>query len=655
MKRLLYSLWLAVGAIVCSSCADYLDVDRYFYDQVSVDSAFSKRVYTEGWLHSAYNTMLYVGEFSEPFRWASDDLYHPDMKDYQEGNYSADNQLSDSQESESRLWKYYEGIRKASTFINNVDRCPELTMDERADMKAQVRFLRAYCYWGLIRVYGPVPLIPLEGQDVNLSYEELSLPRERFDVLVDFIDKELAEAARSLPTKRTVNNLGRPTRGAALGLRARVLLYAASPLFNGNTDLFNVKDCYGNQLVSQEYDENKWARAAAAAKDLIELSKNANLYELYTVAPKATSLPSTRPPYHEEYSNKKYPDGWEDVDPLLSYKSIFDGTILGSKNQELIFTRSSKGHLNINRWNEELMPKTLKGNNKLAVTQKMVDAYAMNTGWYPITGYEADGTPIVEPLSGYELASELEKSSWIYPSGGWSNKADFEIEAPNMYKDREPRFYVTVFFGGNQWLHGNSATSISFAKGGNGNKSHDYPKSGYLCNRFYDHKLNSSEGQWGNITFPVFRLGEIYLNFIEAVLECKKNGVALDPSYEALAMEKWADLRKRAGLDPITSIYGQVSTEELIQLCRKERQIELAFERHRYFDTRTWMIATQTDNGKMYGMNTSCPLDAGMKGTETPDGFWERTAFETRVFQNKHYLYPFSQRELDRKKLLTQN
>lgn len=139
------------------------------------------------------------------------------------------------------------------------------------------------------------------------------------------------------------------------------------------------------------------------------------------------------------------------------------------------------------------------------------------------------------------------------------------------------------------------------------------------------------------------------------MLECKKNGVALDPSYEALAMEKWADLRKRAGLDPITSIYGQVSTEELIQLCRKERQIELAFERHRYFDTRTWMIATQTDNGKMYGMNTSCPLDAGMKGTETPDGFWERTAFETRVFQNKHYLYPFSQRELDRNKLLTQN
>lgn len=71
------------------------NVDKYFYDQVSLDSAFSKRVYVDGWLSSAYSVMDYIGEYREPFRWASDDLYHPDMKDYVEGNYSADNQLSD--------------------------------------------------------------------------------------------------------------------------------------------------------------------------------------------------------------------------------------------------------------------------------------------------------------------------------------------------------------------------------------------------------------------------------------------------------------------------------------------------------------------------------------------------------------------------------
>ena len=398
MKRILYTILLAIGTLSFSSCTDYINVDKYFYDQVSLDSAFSKRVYVEGWLSSAYSVMDYIGEYREPFRWASDDLYHPDMKDYVEGNYSADNQLGDEAEArkgESRLWKYYEGIRKASTFIVNVDRCPELTMDEIADMKGQARFLRAYCYWALIRVYGPVPLIPLEGLDVNLSYEELSLPREHFDNLVDFIDQELAESARSLPTKRTVNNLGRPTRGAALGLRSRVLLYAASPLFNGNTDFFNVKDCYGNQLVSQTYDETKWAKAAAAAKDVIELAKASGLYELYVVAPKATVLPSQRPPHNALYSDKNYPEGWADVDPLLSYKSNFDGTILGSKNPELIFTRTRIGTGHINDWAYQSTPKTLKGNNRLAVTQKQVDAYAMNDG-RSITEAEATGDYVTQ-------------------------------------------------------------------------------------------------------------------------------------------------------------------------------------------------------------------------------------------------------------------
>ena len=121
MRKNLYALLLALGTLSFVSCTDYINVDKYFYDQISVDSAFSKRVYVDGWLTSVYSVMNHIGEYSEPFRWASDDLYHPDMKEYVEGNYSADNQLSDAKREESRLWKYYEGIRKASTFIDNVD------------------------------------------------------------------------------------------------------------------------------------------------------------------------------------------------------------------------------------------------------------------------------------------------------------------------------------------------------------------------------------------------------------------------------------------------------------------------------------------------------------------------------------------------------
>ena len=307
-------------------------------------------------------------------------------------------------------------------------------------------------------------------------------------------------------------------------------------------------------------------------------------------------------------------------------------------------------------WGVTTVPTGIAGTayGGIGPTQQLVDAYAMNDGRYPIIGYNSQGMPKVDDESGYDVENEFAKSDWEYPASGWSSFDNYWINAPNMYKGREPRFYVTVFFSGNKWLHGNSSTSISFAKGGNGNKAHDYPKSGYLCNRFYDHYQNSASDNWGNITFPVFRLGEIYLNFIESVLECKKREVTLPDNYYNEAMEKWADLRNRAGVPPITEVYPNASTEELIELCRKERRIELAFERHRYFDTRTWMIAEQTDAGNMYGMNTSYP-QGNLDPTQTPDGFWERSVFETRVFNKNHYLYPFAQREIDRNKLLVQN
>ncbi|MFA6834668.1 MAG: RagB/SusD family nutrient uptake outer membrane protein, partial [Bacteroidaceae bacterium] len=246
-------------AFMCSatSCGDFLDVDEYFYDQMSLDSAFSKREYVEGWFSNAFEHMASdIGEWRGNFKYASDDMFTYDQgssKDYQNGNYSAENQLG-----EDNLGRLYEAVRKASTFLNNVHKCKELSYTEVADYQGQARFLRAYAYWALLRKYGPIPIIPEEGLDVSLSYEELSLPRAHFDDVVDVIEKDLIQAARVLPSVRPVNNLGRPTRGAALALRARVLLYAASPLFNGNEDFYNLKDKEGNVLVSLEYDESKW-------------------------------------------------------------------------------------------------------------------------------------------------------------------------------------------------------------------------------------------------------------------------------------------------------------------------------------------------------------------------------------------------------------
>ena len=194
-----------------------------------------------------------------------------------------------------------------------------------------------------------------------------------------------------------------------------------------------------------------------------------------------------------------------------------------------------------------------------------------------------------------------------------------------MYQNREPRFYVTVYYPGSGWKHGTTVGIATFAAGGPGNTTHDYPQTGYMVNKWYDHNQDSYQGQWGDMTFPTFRYGEIILNYIEAVLECEANGVSGPDVSHDLAMTLWTDLRGRSGMEPIEEVYPGASIEELIDLCHRERQVELAQEGLR------------------------------VKDTNVPAAMWTRAVTETRVFRNNHYLYPFLQRELDRNKVLVQN
>ena len=654
MKKLVYYILLSISALSFSACTDYINVDKYFYDQVSLDSAFSKRIYVDGWLSSAYSVMNKLGEYKEPFRWASDDLYHPDMKEYVEGSYSADKPKGDENAGESRLWKYYEGIRKASTFLDDVDRCPELTMDEIADMKGQARFLRAYCYWALIRVFGPVPLIPLEGLDADLSYEELSLPRTHFDEIVSFIDTELAETARLLPMRRTVNNLGRPTRGAALGLRARVLLYAASPLYNGNLDFFNVVDNKGNQLISQTYDESKWAKAAAAAKDVIELAKTSGLYELYTIAPKIGTLDMYRPPVHPEYSTKDYPDGWANIDPLLSYKSNFDGSVQGSKNPELIFTRTSDGTGTINDWMYQALPRTISGNNRLCVTQKQVNAYAMN-----------DGRTISEAAN-----------TGDYVTTGFTTEAYSEnnpflpAKVSLMYNKREPRFYASIAYNGSVWEAASASEpryrnqQIFYYRGTEDGKQgfkEECPLTGMTLKKFYNSEDSRTDGGYViEKTEMTIRYAEILLIYAEALNELSEGEVYHLKTYSNEDVEIKRDedemryaikrIRMRAGVPDYTNETYKNQADFRVKL-KRERQVELLGENSmRYFDLRRWKDALTEENQLLQGCNINDD------DTYIAD-FYKETPVSSvhKVFEQRMYLFPFPTYELKRNVNLTQN
>lgn len=621
---------LVLFTLTTISCDDFLD--RQEDEQLTFEKIWLSRSYTKQyWI----NTMSFIPKEassvygdSNPFIGGSDECAVAFNRAFRYINFGTWNPSNIPYASSTvGFASLYNGIRECNIFMQNVDKCsdPLATKEELAQWKVQARFARAYYYFHLMRCWGAVYLLGDELIDFTLTTEELSRPRNTWEECVNYVVSEL-QACISDPAMSStwLNDVeyGLATKGTCQALISRLTLYSARPLFNGNTMYAGVKnpvtDLYpelsGVTLFPQTFDSNKWKVAADAARTVIATG----IYSLYRVA--------SNNPYDNYY-----------------------GVTNQVWNSEIIW---STGYRNRYEIAVGTVPTAIGGvaYGGTGPTQQQVDAYAMNTGRYPITDYENTGTPVIDAQSGYPTAEEeLEQKAWTYPAcvGGTA----YTLTAPLMYKDREPRFYVSVCFSGQYWRAGSSNTKVAFALGCNSNKSHDYPKAGYLINRIYDHTLNSASGVWGNITFPTMRLAEIYLNYIEAVLECKRHGVSLSTDYETLAMEKWADLRDRVGLKPITDVYPGATTTELIELCRRERRVELVFEEHRFFDTRTWMIATKTDGGPMYGMNVLAPGN----GDVTPDDYWKRTTFETRVFKNNHYLYPFAQSELNKNKLLTQN
>ena len=653
MKKILLYIFLPIVAGgMFSSCADYLDVDKYFYDQLSIDSAFSKRKYVDGWLSNAFEPIQYITEGEGMRRWMSDDIVKYEGRDYQNGNYSATTNNGDS---ENLLYKAYEAVRKASTFIDNVDRCGELTEVEKADMKGQMRFIRAYAYWSLIRHFGPVPLIPEHGLDVSLSYEELSLPRASLDEIVAFIDQDLVVAARSLPMVRTVNNMGRPTRGAALALRARILLWVASPLMNGNRDLFNVKDNRGRQLVPQEYDESKWAKAAAAAKEVMDLG----IYELYTIEPSPDTPEYERPPYNAEFSDKNFPDGWADVDPYLSYKSIFDGTIIGSKNPELIFTRTSRGNEQINHWVSNCMPRTLSGSNLIGVSQKQVDAYYMDNGQ---TIQEAEA-------SGYYKEDGFTTSSNPLNEGG----APFlPANVSWQYAHREPRFYASIAYCGSIWACASANEAqyrnkqIFYYRDLNDGKQgfkEDCPLTGIGFKKFVNDEDAFTQGGYRmDKTENTIRYAEMLLIYAEALNELTPGKSYTVERYNGETMTVQRDVNEmRSAMKPIRMRAGVPDFDDVIYAnqelfrtaLKRERQIELVGENcFRYYDLRRWKDALLEENQPLMGCNINISDDV----TRVQE-FYRPTVVASmpKVFTQRMYLWPFPDKEMKRNVNLTQN
>ena len=670
-----------------TGCSDYLDSDYLFDERMSIEDVFTNKDYTNRWLAEGY---AYLGDNALqdicskrtlPFNFA-DDMYYGDggYKEWKSGDYSENGPNGCSE----NVWKMaYQGIRQVSIFLNNVDMNKEFTAEEISDFKGQAHFLRAYFYWAMLRLYGPIPIIPDEGLDYMNSYDELAYPRNSYDECVAYITGELLKAANVLPLQRPVQEIARPTRGAALALRAKVLLFAASPLYNGKAPatvsaIMINKD--GKHLLPETYDESKWAKAAAAAKDVMDL----NFYELYT-SPATTisngiAYPATvTPPYDKEFSDKDWPNGWRNIDPYESYRSLFNGSVSASSNPELIFTRGTNlGGEDIRVMVIHQLPRlTGGGYNSQGMTQKQCDAYYMNDG------EDCPGmNDMYKDRAGYmgryntqkrEEGFVTEEELANYPELG-----QLGVGVSKQYVQREPRFYASVGYNGGTWNYlkalndddhdEQSNVQVFYYRGGgnDGYKSSSYWLRTGIGIKKYVHPDDISYTQKNaydvsRVVFkvdPAIRYAEVLLMYAEALNE-------LSGTYEVSSwdgskihsikrditeMKKGIHpVRIRAGL-PDYGVDDYNNIDKFRMKLKRERQIELFAEGHRYFDLRRWMDAPEEESASVYGCNIYATSEM-REEFHTPVMC---TSLPT-IFAEKMWFCPINHTELKRNAMLVQN
>lgn len=716
-KYIAISILAAAGAAWgLTSCSDALDADKYLDDRLTIEEVFNDINQTNGWLSQAYYYLR--GPLAEVrtkehayFQCFADDMYFGDRDSKKGDGYDAMDSYNSLKQGDynenygSEAWtNAYKGIYQASIFIHNIDRNQKLTPAERSDMKGQARFLRAYYYWLLLRRYGPVPIMPDEGADYTLSYSELSIPRSTYEEVACHIASEMEQAAKELQSwsrfqgNTDATSIIRATRGAALATRALAYIYAASPLANGQlangyhpagvndgfAKTFVNKD--GTALLGLTYDEKKWARAAAACRDVIECPSNYELYHagVNTVDNKTTGYPRTiTPPADGDFSTKNWPEGWADIDPYLSYRDLFNGTV-GLDNSEIIFTRGYNAaepgslvwHQGVDGFVTHQLPNSLFGFNCHGLTQKMVDAYYTNTG-ADVPGKDSE-------QNGGD-GSERDKG-WTTNRGAlaYTNFPPLGPGVSMQYANREPRFYACVAFNGSYWWDAcptrtNKYMQIFYWRGTTTGSSSDgstttynngyangsyYLRTGIGCKKWVhpnDYRTIRDGLDYEHITHkwePAIRYADILLLYAEALNE-------LTGSYQIASWDGSTTyniardvneikrgirpIRCRAGIPDYTaSEYGDQNT--LRAKIKRERMIEFLGEGKRYYDLRRWMDAAIEEAIPIYGCNV-------MMTARQQDEFQRIVpVYELpTVFSDKMYFWPIAFSELKRNKNLVQN
>ncbi|WP_346962710.1 RagB/SusD family nutrient uptake outer membrane protein [Bacteroides sp. 1_1_14] len=499
IKQYLLAASMCVGLTACSDFFEPIPGVQF-----GLDETFASKQRTEEYLNNVYSYVREVTDAIHPntyggiFTEASLDGANRWNKTYAEWTNGSFN--SASAQASEYFSKYYQAIAKASTFIQNVDKCTEAAASTRGKWKSEARALRAYYYFELLRLYGPIPLIGEDPIPLDASLEELIKERNSVDECVNFIATELQSAIDSgdLLQRAGKANLGRMDVATCMALKAKLYLYWASPLFNGNTDQASVKNKDGKQLFPQTEDNSKWAQARDAYERFMTFAtgQGYKLTEVYTNG-KLDPYASCRA------AGEFFTTTWEAVDELIFVKlrDLYDYTYWVCPK----FT--------------DFQDTDVTGGGGYYTTQETVDLF------FTKDGLTIEEDPGYDKFEGIPSANNFTSGRYYDPNN--PSRLYFDADKSKVlkqWKDREPRFYVNITYSGSIWLNEgkyNEEMRTDFTNGANGTcgkskASGDCPDSGYLIRRGAKASNNNGSKHFS----PVLRLADMYLGYAEALCMC---------------------------------------------------------------------------------------------------------------------------------------
>lgn len=656
-----YIITAAVSSLSMASC-DYLDIVPD--NTVTEESKWADRNTAERTLATCYANLPRFGSWNDnPSIMGAAELIFPNIRHWTEeagmklvmGRNSSTQNLMNYWEGSGGC---YAGIRECNDFLAGIDRVQDLQQFQKERMKAEVKMIKAYLHFYLLRWYGPI--CPMRtNPPVDQSTADNKVYRQKVDdcfaYVIELLDEVIDSEALPLVINNKATELGRFTQAAAYFLKARVLLYWASPLFNGNTDYVDFLNEKGEPFFNQTPDPSRWRTAAEACSRAIEVCTESGI-RLYTEADYRTRSTLS--------------------DEMLKVNTL-RSSVTEIWNCELVwgathspFTGDIEGHCfailegGTGAW---------KCSSSLGIPFSLVNEF-----------YTRNGLP-VEQDKDYHAEGLYDIYRYNETDETFNEHYDFDYNKhyvvkdaynPGMNFDREPRFYATFGFNRGVWF-GNYYNDPAddrnieidpntyayphnyFGEFSSVYNSDNYNPTGYWAKKLVSFYMSQTSGDgmaWGRYPYPDMRYADLLLMAAEAWNEVE------GPSARVYGYID--EVRHRAGLKGIKESYAlhakdtykgyPDNKDHLREIIRRERAIELACEGSRYWDELRWKTAEKTFNRILQGWNVLGNADGG-NAQEQAQEYYIPTIQFIQEFNHRDYFAPIPDAEIQKNPNLKQN